>query len=169
MRLGHDPNFKFTVSRAIYKGVLRFLSSQHGKEYVVQPLPVSNFSIRFGKKKNTLELSWQGENDLLEPTAQPKEYMVYTRVGYGGFDNGVLVSNPSYTVKIEPGLVYSFKITAVNRGGESFPSEILSAYKAKEEKGRVLIVNGFDRLSNNQYPDCGRIRSGARSGCTLFI
>lgn len=147
MRLGHDPNFKFTVSRAIYKGVLRFLSSQHGKEYVVQPLPVSNFSIRFGKKKNTLELSWQGENDLLEPTAQPKEYMVYTRVGYGGFDNGVLVSNPSYTVKIEPGLVYSFKITAVNRGGESFPSEILSAYKAKEEKGRVLIVNGFDRLS----------------------
>ena len=147
MRLGHDPNFKFTVSRAIYKGVLRFLSSQHGKEYVVQPLPVSNFSIRFGKKKNTLELSWQGENDLLEPTAQPKEYMVYTRVGYGGFDNGVLVSNPSYTVKIEPGLVYSFKITAVNRGGESFPSEILSACKAKEEKGRVLIVNGFDRLS----------------------
>lgn len=50
-------------------------------------------------------------------------------------------------VKIEPGLVYSFKVTAVNRGGESFPSEILSAYKAKNEKGKVLIVNGFDRLS----------------------
>lgn len=73
--------------------------------------------------------------------------MVYTRVGYGGFDNGVLVNKPSYVVKIEPGLVYSFKVTAVNRGGESFPSEILSAYKAKNEKGKVLIVNGFDRLS----------------------
>ena len=35
----------------------------------------------------------------------------------------------------------------MNRGGESFPSEILSAYKAKNEKGKVLIVNGFDRLS----------------------
>ena len=113
----------------------------------MQPLPVSNFAIRFGKKKNTLELSWQGENDPLEPTATPREYMVYTRVGYGGFDNGVLVNKPSHVVKIEPGLVYSFKVTAVNRGGESFPSEILSAYKAKNEKGKVLIVNGFDRLS----------------------
>lgn len=147
MQLGHDPNFKFTVGRAIYKGVLRFVSSQHGKDYVVQPLPVSNFALQFGKKKNTLELSWQGENDPLEPTATPREYIVYTRIGYGGFDNGVLVSHPSYTLKIEPGLVYSFKVTAVNRGGESFPSEILSAYKAKDEKGKILIINGFDRLS----------------------
>lgn len=147
MRLGHDPNFKFTVGRAIYKGVLRFLTTQHGKEYVVQPLPVSHFAIRFGKKKNTLELTWQGEDDQLEPTARPREYMVYTRIGYGGFDNGTLVSKPSHTIKIEPGLVYSFKVTAVNRGGESFPSEILSAYKAKHEKERVLIVNGFNRLS----------------------
>ena len=81
MQLGHDPNFKFTVGRAIYKGVLRFVSSQHGKDYVVQPLPVSNFALQFGKKKNTLELSWQGENDPLEPTATPREYIVYTRIG----------------------------------------------------------------------------------------
>lgn len=147
MQLGHDPNFKFTVGRAIYKGLLQFVSSQHGKEYVVQPLPVSNFAIRFGKKKNTLELSWKGEDDPQEPTAHPKEYIVYTRIGYGGFDNGTMVSKPSHTVKIEPGLVYSFKVTAVNRGGESFPSEILAAYKAKREREMILIVNGFDRIS----------------------
>lgn len=147
MQLGHDPNFKFTVGRAIYKGILQFVADQHDKEYVVQPLPVSNFAIRFGKKKNTLELSWKGENDPQDPTAQPREYIVYTRIGYGGFDNGTLVSKTSHTVKIEPGLVYSFKVTAVNRGGESFPSEILSAYKAKRERERVLIINGFDRVS----------------------
>lgn len=147
MRLGHDPNFKFTVGRAIYKGILQFITGQHNKEYVVQPLPVSNFAIRFGRKKNTLELSWQGEDDPQEPTARPREYIVYTRVGYGGFDNGTLVGKPSHTVKIEPGLVYSFKVTAVNKGGESFPSEILSAYKAKRERERVLIINGFDRIS----------------------
>ncbi len=147
MQLGHDPNFKFTVGRAIYKGILQFVAGQHDKEYVVQPLPVSNFAIRFGKKKNTLELSWKGENDPQEPTAQPREYIVYTRIGYGGFDNGTLVSKTSHTVKIEPGLVYSFKVPAVNRGGESFPSEILSAYKAKRERERVLIINGFDRVS----------------------
>lgn len=147
MRLGHDPNFKFTVGRSIYKAILQYLCNQHGKDYVVQPLPVSNFSIRFGDKKNTLELSWKGEEDQLEPTAKPREYIVYTRIGRGGFDNGVRVSSPSYTAKIEPGIVYSFKVTAANRGGESFPSEILAAYKAKKEKGRILIVNGFDRIS----------------------
>lgn len=147
MQLGHDPNFKFTVGRAIYKGLLQFIAGQHDKDYVVQPLPVSNFAIRFGKKKNTLELTWKGEDDPQEPTARPREYIVYTRIGYGGFDNGTLVSKPSYTVKIEPGMVYSFKVTAVNRGGESFPSEILSAYRAKREQERVLIVNGFDRIS----------------------
>lgn len=147
MRLGHDPNFKFTVGRALYKAILQYTCSQHGKEYVVQPLPVSHFAIRFGQKKNTLELSWQGEEDPLEPTAKPREYIVYTRIGRGGFDNGVRVSSPFHTVKIEPGIVYSFKVTAVNRGGESFPSEILAACKAKHEKGQILIVNGFDRLS----------------------
>lgn len=147
MQLGHDPNFKFTVGRAIYKGILQFITSQHDKEYIVQPLPVSNFAIQFGKKKNTLELSWKGEDDPQEPTARPREYIVYTRIGYGGFDNGTLVSKTSHTVKIEPGLVYSFKVTAVNRGGESFPSEILSAYKAKREQEKVIIINGFDRIS----------------------
>ena len=153
MRLGHDPNFKFTVGRALYKAILQYISSQHGKEYIVQPLPVSHFVLGFGKKKNTLELSWKGENDPLEPTAQPHEYIVYTRVGRGGFDNGVRVSNPFHTVKIEPGIVYSFKITAVNRGGESFPSEILAACKAREERGRVLIINGFDRISGPAVVD----------------
>lgn len=147
MRLGHDPNFKFIVGRALYKSILQYVNSQHGKDYIVQPLPVSHFAIRFGKKKNTLELSWQGEDDPLEPTARPREYIVYTRVGRSGFDNGVRVSSPSYTAKIEPGIVYSFKVAAVNQGGESFPSEILSAYKAKRERERILIVNGFDRIS----------------------
>lgn len=148
MCLGHDPKFKFTASRALYKSILQYICTQHNKEYVVQPLPVHSFSVRFGKKKNTLELSWQGVDDPLEPTATPREYIVYTRIGRGGFDNGVRVSNPFHTLKIEPGIVYSFKVTAVNRGGESFPSEILAAYKSKHEKARVLIINGFDRISS---------------------
>lgn len=147
MTLGHDPNFKFTVGRSIYKSILRFISSQHNDNCVVQPLPVDHFAVKFGKKKNTVELSWKGVEDPLEPSAKPQNYIVYTRIGNFGFDNGVLVEGTSYTAKIEPELVYSFKVTAVNKGGESFPSEILSAYKAKREKERVLIINGFDRIS----------------------
>ena len=68
-------------------------------------------------------------------------------MGRGGFDNGTYTRKPELTVEVEPGLVYSFRVTAVNRGGESFPSETLSACKAKRSKGTVLIVNAFDRVS----------------------
>ena len=147
LKLGHNPRFKFTVARSVYKSILKYTATMHGTDYVVQPLPVSNFSIAEGSKKNTFRLSWQAVDDPLEPTAKAREYIVYTRLGHGGFDNGTLVRDTKYTFEAEPGLVYSFKVTAVNRGGESFPSEILSAYKAKKSKGTVLIVNAFDRLS----------------------
>ncbi|NDW11293.1 xanthan lyase [Bacteroides sp. 214] len=147
MRMAHDPNFKFTASRSIYKAMLRYLCTQYNKEYVVQPLPVSNFAVEFSEKRNTLNLSWEPEEDRLEPTAKPREYVVYTRIGYGGFDNGIVVNKPSYEMLIEPGLVYSFKVTAVNQGGESFPSEILSAFQSPREEGKVLIINGFTRIS----------------------
>lgn len=147
MKLGHNPQFKFTVGRSVYKSVLKYLSTMHGTDYVVQPLPVNHFAIRPGKKENTFQLTWQAADDPLEPTAKPQQYVVYTRLGHGGFDNGTLVNDTEYTFTTEPGLVYSFRITAVNKGGESFPSETLSAYHAKKSKGTILIVNGFNQLS----------------------
>ncbi len=146
MKWGHEPAFKFTVARSIYKSILRYVSTMHGTDYIVQPLPITNFAIHEGKK-HTFHLTWQGVNDRTEPTAKPTGYIVYTRLGYGGFDNGTFVKDNEFTFEAEPGLVYSFKVTAVNKGGESFPSEILSAYHAKENKGTVLIVNGFNRTS----------------------
>ena len=147
LKLGHEPDFKFTLGRSIYKSILKYNASMHGTAYTVQPLPVSHFAIDEGNKKNTFRLRWTPTEDMLEPTAKPQGYIVYTRIGYGGFDNGVFVRGTEYIAKVEPGLVYSFKITAVNKGGESFPSEILSAYKAKHSKGTILITNAFHRTS----------------------
>lgn len=147
LKLGHEPAFKFTVARSVYKSVLKYLADMHGTNYTVQPLPVTHFAISEGKKKNTFDLRWTPTEDVLEPTAEAQGYIVYTRVGRGGFDNGTYTRKPELTVEVEPGLVYSFRATAVNRGGESFPSETLSACKAKRSKGAVLIVNAFDRVS----------------------
>ena len=147
LKLGHEPAFKFTVARSVYKSVLKYLADMHGTSYTVQPLPVTHFAISEGKKKNTFDLRWIPTEDVLEPTAEAQGYIVYTRVGRGGFDNGTYTRKPELTVEVEPGLVYSFRVTAVNRGGESFPSETLSACKAKRSKGTVLIVNAFDQVS----------------------
>lgn len=146
MRYGLDPRFRFTVSRAIYKGMLQFLCSQYKMDYVVQPLPIDHFSLQL-TGSSEVELTWQAVEDPLEPTAKADRYIVYTRIGDGEFDNGTVVNTNRCRKTIPTGVVCSYKITALNKGGESFPSEILSAGSALNEKGTVLVVNGFDRIS----------------------
>lgn len=146
MRYGLDPRFQFTVSRSVYKGILKFIANQYGYDYVVQPLPVKSFSTQF-VGKNTVKLQWQPVTDPVEPTAMPDKYIVYTRIGDGGFDNGRVVDYPYIDIDIDSDKLYGFKVAALNSGGESFPSEILSVYRNSQDKGDVLIINGFDRLS----------------------
>lgn len=148
MLYGHDPDFKFTMARAVYKALLKQNAFLHGRDYVVQPLPVKDFAITFGEADNSVAvLSWQPVNDPMEPTATPEKYIVYTRVNDGGFDNGRVVDGTDCFIKLMQGVQYSFKVAALNAGGESMPSEILTAYSAQDSKGRVMIVNGFHRLS----------------------
>lgn len=146
MRYGLDPRFRFTVCRSIYKGMLKYLSAANKTDYVVQPLPVEQFSCRF-VEKNKLELHWVAVTDSLESSANAEQYVLYTRIDEGDFDNGVLIGSNRITATVQAGHIYSFKVVAINKGGQSFPSEILSAYRAPNEKGEVLIVNGFDRVS----------------------
>jgi len=141
-----DPRFRFDVSRAIYKGMLKFLSAQYGFDYVVQPLPVTHFSAEFINEADVI-LKWIPQDDPLEETAIAEKYIVYIRKDDGGFDNGFIVDSNYVVIKnIEPGVIYSFKVSALNSGGESFPSEILSVCKLNNDKKPVLIVNGFDRI-----------------------
>ncbi|MDD3107584.1 MAG: xanthan lyase [Alistipes sp.] len=146
MRYGLDPSFRFTVCRAIYKAMARFIAFQHKQECVIQPLPVDHFRIQ-EQDKNRVQLSWQPVADTLEPTATAERYLLYTRVGDGDFDHGVIVEGTSVSIEQEPGRLYSYRVTALNRGGESFPSETLSACLVARSKGTVLVINGFDRIS----------------------
>ena len=117
----------------------------HGTEYTIQPLPVHAFAINF-VDTDKVRLSWRPTEDSRESTAMPEGYVLYTRIDDKGWDNGQRISTTACDITLEPGRMYSFKITAINRGGESFPSEVLSAHVASEPKGRVLVVNGFQRV-----------------------
>lgn len=147
MRYGLDPRFKFTVSRAIYKGILRYLSRRKGFRYVVQPLPVDQVSALMDDA-GQVHLTWHPVTDPLESTATPDRYVVYQRIGDGDFDHGRVVDQPSFTCHIPADKVVSFRIHALNAGGQSMPSEIVSVGKSSADDGRpVLVINGFDRIS----------------------
>ena len=153
MRRGLDPNFRFTLARSLYKIILRFVNGNHSVPSVVQPLPVSNFRIE-RNSSGGLRLSWIAEKDEQEPTAVPTSYIVYTSEDGMGFDNGTVVYTSSFDFEAKKGVNYCFKVTALNRGGESFPSETLAAYLSKSAHAKdILVVDGFSRLSGPAVVD----------------
>lgn len=160
MKFGLDPYFRFTVSRSVYKGMLKYLSNRYCIPYVVQPLPVNSLGVRF-EGKDKARITWKESIDKIEPTATAKGYILYTRIDDGVFDQGKVISktdidgyNISCVADIEPGHIYSFRISAYNEGGESFPSETVSIGRPENgSKETVLVVNNFDRVSGPAFID----------------
>lgn len=147
MRYGLDPRFRFAVSRAIYKAMLRFSCKQHQQKYVVTPLPVNHMAAHL-TDKGQVELTWQAVEDTLEPTAKPDRYIVYTRYGNGEFDHGKVVKQCKYVADVPKDMVCSYKVVAMNEGGVSFPSEIVAIGRSsKADAKKALVVNGFNRVS----------------------
>ena len=165
MKFGLDPSFRFLVSRSVYKGMLKYLSNRYGCPYAVQPLPVRSFATELdavGDKEYSVTLSWLPTEDRLEPTASPKGYILSKRTDDGAFDAGIQLKSfktaedgrVSCSVKLEKGHIYSFRVSAYNDGGKSFPSEILSVGLPKRKTSdNILIVNNFTRVAAPSYFD----------------
>lgn len=161
-RLAHDPVFKFRICRSIYKSILRYAYSLQGLiDPIVQPLPVHGFSARIDKDESIAELRWKATTDSLEDSAMPTHYILYTRLDNGDYDNGQLIDTSHYRQRILPNHQYSFYVTAVNAGGESFPSNKLSVFIGDEptekhgskDSRHLLLVDAFTRLSGPAYID----------------
>lgn len=160
MKYGLDPNFRFDVSRSIYKGMLKFIAQRDHRDYEVQPLPVNSFAIAVVDDiRGTFKLTWQPTADPLCDKAEAKKYIVSERVGDGAFKEIAVVNEPQYEVKVDDNEVHSYRIVAVNDGGRSFPSETLSLGKAFGSKGMVMVVNDFTRVSAPDWID-GKERAG---------
>ncbi|MDE7388476.1 MAG: fibronectin type III domain-containing protein, partial [Muribaculaceae bacterium] len=148
-----------------YKGILAYLSAQRLARYVVQPLPVRSFAITLDLHASSparLTLSWQPAIDPLEPSASPASYRVEERIGGPDAPFRLLAetTDPTLEVDIAPGQIHSYRVIAVNAGGRSFPSEVLSAgYSVRSASDWITVVNGFTRVS---APDA--VYSGTLAG-----
>jgi len=149
MKMAQAPNFRFDLARSIYKTLLRYTARMHHTDYSVQPLAPQNLSVTI-PPKGQAHITWTPTDDPYEPSAKATAYVLYTAIGNDGFDNGRYLnsSKPAVTIDIEPDKLYSFRVAAVNAGGESFPSEVVSALHNSTAQKTVLIVNGFHRLAS---------------------
>ena len=145
MKYALDPAFRFTVSRSIYKAIGRFIAERKDRKFVVQPLPVKDFSIT-RVKKGTYKLEWLPTHDKLEPTAEPEKYIILERTDDElGFHKIGETRARNFSVKINDDKIHSFRVIAANDGGVSFPSETLAMRESGDNP--ILIVNGFTRVS----------------------
>ncbi len=159
MRYGQDPTFRFFLARSVYKTLLRYITSRHGEQSVIQPLPPDNFHVEFTHKAGEVCLSWQGviesatnEGDNSAPTG----YVLYMAMDGGGYDNGTPLRGTSCNIRLKPNVLYRFRVTATNDGGQSFPTEELVALYNPKARHKALVVNGFHRLSSPSLATSGQ-------------
>ena len=137
MKYGLDPKFRFAASRAVYKGILRYLN---GSKAVVQPLPVEQIGI----DKDGM-LRWKPQLDSIEPTAKPTYYLVYVQANDDEWDIQQVERATQLKMELRPGVKYNYYVVAGNKGGLSMPSPMVSAYISEEEDPlTALIVDAFD-------------------------
>ena len=139
MRYGLNPQFRFAASRAVYKGILRYLN---GSNAVVQPLPVMQLAIDTAGL-----LQWIPQKDELEPSAEPDYYMVYVQENDGEWDVQQVEKQTQLQLDLKRGVRYSFYVLAGNEGGLSMPGTVVSAYLSEREDAPVaLVVDAFDEV-----------------------
>lgn len=155
MTLGLDPQFRFDASRAIYKGILRYLYSGSRKSPIVQPLPPRSFAMET-TAEGSVRLSWLATEDPLEPSATPKDYIVQRRIGAdGAFVDCAITGSTEIDLDYPAETIVSYRIVARNEGGRSFPSEALALGWWGSGKPQVMIVNGFTRVGAPEQFDDG--------------
>lgn len=160
MLVAHDPYCKFILSRAIYKTILEYNAQIHQRPApCVQPLPVQNIAAVANAKDKQITLSWTPQEDPLEPTATPTSYIIYIKQNDRGWDNGIVVNTNRVNINATPGILYRFRVAAVNDGGSSLKSEeVCARVPYSKNATEVMIVNGFERLAAAQALDTDSVR-----------
>jgi len=160
-KLMRDPKVRNWVARACYQGVIRYMNQFDGGSLVFLPEPPVN--VRVVATNGSALLAWAA------PVAQAgsgtaTSYVVYASTNGYGFGPLMEVTNTFAVVScVEPGTAVYFRVSAVNAGGESMPSETVGCRPPLQTgSSRILYVNGFSRfergLNLRQTPLAGAYR-----------
>jgi hypothetical protein len=155
-----DPKARDQIARSMYQGTLEYFDN-HGGLPTPTSLPTAPTNVRaVSNVSGGVTINWAaGANTPASVNgAAATGFRIYASVDGYGFDGGTFVNGGDSTsttlTGFDPTRPYYFRVTAVNAGGESKPSEVVTALPSGGVK-QVLIVNGFDRFDRTQdfaYP-----------------
>jgi uncharacterized lipoprotein YddW (UPF0748 family)/N-acetylmuramoyl-L-alanine amidase len=160
-----DPRFNQLLARATYQGIVKYYAQKAGVTPHYMPEPPERFTMR-NAGNGAIALSWKAPATTAMGTATDpaSSYRVYLSNDGFAWDEGREVADTSLVLSgySTNQLVYA-RITAINAGGESFPTPVLAARVGNIP--RVLIVQGFDSIDSSMdlvqnvgsYPGVARI------------
>ncbi len=143
-----DPRFEQLAARAVYQGILHYFETSDGVTLTELPEPPTHLRVE-NQGSGSVRVSWNASpTDGLGLVGDAAAgYRVYTSPDGFAWSAPIEVNGLSHTLtSLAPGQTLYVRVTAINAGGESFPTEVLGA---RVGEPTLLIVNGFDRL--NRY------------------
>ena len=137
-----QPNFRRLAARAAAQGVAKFFAAKDGRPVVLPPEPPSALRVQ-NAGPGKLRVSWRPPVADAGAGDAPASYRVYAGENGYGFADGIDVVGESVELRF-------VRVTAVNDGGESLPTEVVGARAAASGAAPILVVGGFDRLDAAQ-------------------
>jgi hypothetical protein len=153
-----DPKVRDQIGRSTYEAVLEYFDAWGGLASPTTVASAPKITSAVSNAAGEVTLTWSAGQAGGVHGAAATGYRIYASVDGYGFDGGTLAAGGGATSATLPGydptIPYYFKIVAVNAGGESKSSEVLSVLPSGGPK-QVLVVSGFDRFDRTQnvrYP-----------------
>lgn len=142
-----EPGFRYVAARAIAQGIIKYFANKDGVPVRLPPEPPTHLAA-LNQSNGDAVVRWRSppvdSQNVRGNAAQA--YRVYSSDDGLAWDNGVDVATTSLRLPLPAAAAKYFRVTALNEGGESFPSAVVGARRPTAGQPFVLIVNGFDRL-----------------------
>lgn len=146
-----DPRMRAAAAKAMVWALTKFLNARPGSTVPLAfaPAPPTRPLVR-ALSATSVEVAWQAPPSGGIHGNPATGYRVYLSANGVAFDGGRETAQTRLELHdLAPGQIYYLRVAAFNAGGESMPTETLTV---RTGAPRVLIVNGFDRLSREQNP-----------------
>jgi hypothetical protein len=141
-----EPRFARLVARAVVQGIIRYFAQRDMIATDLPPEPPREVEVRATDGTSAV-VTWSPPVSGGAYGDPATSYRVYQSAGGEGFDNGTDTAQTSLTLTgLTPGVPRYVRVSSVNDGGESLPSETLVVTPGASGEPRVVVVNGFDRL-----------------------
>ena len=146
-----DPKVRSAIARSALHAVIKFLnqvSISNAPPLAFLPEPPPNVRALAASTSGNIALTWSPPVNLIG-SQSPTNYYIYRSTNGYGFGNAILVGNvTNFTITgLPPNTDFYFRVSAVNAGGESMPSEVVGCRAASTNGApKVLVVNAFDRF-----------------------